>query len=196
MPIARISNPSQGSTTELPPIPGRNEKHHVDGSARKEIWRLLMVLTMMWLAAGCSRHILSESALTAVDMPGGYEEINKSPRSHIGKTIILGGYISEIIITREGTILKIQPYSVDKRGVPRRLIQGGAEFLARTDRLLTPDKFGAGHMVTLTGTYMGLEPAGHDGEDYRRLLFQIVDIRPLPPPAHYPYGYRYPYRIY
>jgi hypothetical protein len=51
-------------------------------------------------------------------------------------------------------------------------------------------------MVTLTATYRGLESREEEGRIYRRMLFEIGEIHSWPPPAHYPYGYRYPYRIY
>lgn len=157
---------------------------------------LLGLLAALLLTTGCSRHVLSESALSTVDLPGGYNQFIENPQEYLGKTVLLAGYVTESKVTREGTLLKIQPYSVDRQGRPRRLIQGGEEFLARTDRILPPDKFEAGHMATLTGTYLGLESREKEDQAYRRLLFQIDEIQSWPPPAHYPYGYYYPFRIY
>lgn len=160
------------------------------------IGRLLILLTMTLLTAGCTRHLLSDNALSTVDLAGGYETFLQSPRAHIGQTILLGGYVVDYLITREGTTLRIQPYALNKRGVPERLIREAEEVLARTDRLLPPDEFGAGHMVSLTGTYAGREPSEAYDRPKPRMVFDIGEIRSLPPPAHYPYGYHYPGRLY
>ncbi len=158
--------------------------------------KLLMLFTIAILATGCGSHVMSEAALSTVDLPGGYSQFLKNPQENIGKTVLLAGYVVENQVSRDGTLLKIQPYTVDRQGQPRRLIQGGEEFLVRTDQVLPPEKFEAGHMVTLTGTYLGLESRGKDNQAYRRMLFEIDEIHSWPPPAHYPYGYRYPFRIY
>jgi starvation-inducible outer membrane lipoprotein len=160
------------------------------------IGRLLVMLAIVALAAGCSRHVMSEDSLSAVDLPDGYRQFIQDPPANIGKTVLLGGFIAENILTREGTTLKVKPFTLDQQGQPRRLIQDGEEFLASTDRFLPPDRFGEGHMVTLTATYRGLESREEEGRIYRRMLFEIGEIHSWPPPAHYPYGYRYPYRIY
>jgi starvation-inducible outer membrane lipoprotein len=157
---------------------------------------MLVLLTMMAVTVGCNRHVLSDQALSAVDLPGGYEQFIRNPPAHVGETVLLGGMITEYGVTREGTTLKVKPYTLDSQGLPRQLIQDGEEFLARTDNLLPPDKFGAGHMVTMTGTYQGLATKEQAEKAYRPMLFEIRTIRSWPRPAIYPYGYHYPFRIY
>jgi starvation-inducible outer membrane lipoprotein len=162
----------------------------------KQLSVMLVLLPMTALAFGCSRHVFSEQTLSGIDLSLGYRQFIRNPSAHLGQTLLLGGFVTDFSIGREGTTLKVKPYTLNSQGLPERLIQDSGEFLARTDRLLTPEKFGRGRMVTIAATYRGLAPAADKDKPYRPMVFEIREIASWPRPAHYPYGYHYPFRIY
>jgi starvation-inducible outer membrane lipoprotein len=155
----------------------------------------LLILILVLLAAGCS-HVLSPPAHSAVDLPGGYKEFLRDPEAATDRTLLLAGFIVAHKVSRDGTVLTLRPYTMDKRGVPRSPVKGSGELLARSDRILNPAHFGSGHLVTLTATYVGREPRAVADQQFGRPLFEIGEIHWWPKEPHYPYGYRYPYRIY
>lgn len=153
------------------------------------------ILSLLLLAAGCS-HAVSPAVHSTVDLPGGYKEFLRDPEAAAGRTLMLAGFIVSNKVSRDGTILTLKPYTMDKRGVPRSPVKGSGELLARSERILDPARFGPGHLVTLTATYVGLEPRAVAEQQFGRPLFEIGEIHWWPKEPHYPYGYRYPYRIY
>ncbi len=156
-----------------------------------------LVLILVLLASGCgSHHVLSPTAHSAVDFPGGYKEFLRDPEAASGRTLMLAGFIVSNQVSRDGTVLTLRPYTMDKRGVPRNPVKGSGELLARSKRILDPARFSPGHLVTLTATYAGREPRMVAEQQFGRPLFEIGEIQWWPKEPHYPYGYRYPFRIY
>lgn len=153
------------------------------------------ILAVFLLVAGCS-HTLSPTAHSTVDLPGGYKEFLRDPEAATGRTLMLAGFVVSHQVSRDGTVLTLRPYTMDKRGVPRSPVKGSGELLARSDRILDPAHFGRGHLVTLTATYAGREPRVVAEQQFGRPLFEIGEIQWWPKEPHYPYGYRYPFRIY
>ena len=156
--------------------------------------RFFYVVTVL-LAAGCG-HVLSESARSSVDLPGGYQEFVRDPAAATGRTLLLAGFVRSYQVSRDGTVLTLQPYTVDRRGVPQRPVKNAGELLVRSERILDPDKFGRGHMVTLVATYIGPEPRSVADKQFGRPLFEAGEIYWWPKAPHYPYGYAYPFRRY
>lgn len=156
--------------------------------------RLFIVVAVL-LTAGCG-HVLSESARSAVDLPGGYSQFLRDPEAAVGRSLLLAGFVRSHQVSREGTLLTLLPYTVDKRGVPQSAIKNAGELLARSERILDPARFGTGHLVTLVATYVGREPRSVADKQFGRPLFEIDEIYWWPREPHYPYGYRYPFRIY
>jgi starvation-inducible outer membrane lipoprotein len=156
-----------------------------------------LVLILVLLAAGCSSsHVLSPTAHSTVDLPGGYKEFLRDPGAATGRTLMLAGFIVSNKVSREGTVLTLRPYTMDKRGVPRSPVKGSGELLARSERILDPARFGPGHLISFTATYVGREPRAVAEKQFGRPLFEIGEIHWWPKEPHYPYGYRYPFRIY
>jgi starvation-inducible outer membrane lipoprotein len=153
------------------------------------------VLIVVLLVAGCSP-VASPIAQLTVDIQGGYKEFLRDPDAATGRSLMLAGFIVSNQVSRDGTVLTLRPYTVDKRGVPRSPIKGSGELLARSDRILDPARFGRGHLATLTATYVGREPRVVAEQQFGRPLFEIGEIQWWPKEPHYPYGYRYPFRIY
>jgi outer membrane lipoprotein len=162
----------------------------------EKIIRIAVLLALVLFAAGCGQHVISEPQFSALDFPGGFEEFSRTPETAVGKKLLLGGIIIENQVGREGTTLKIKPYTVDSKGIPRHPIEGENELLAVSERVLDPLLYKSGHLVTLTATYLGREDRGGPEGGYPRMRFRIGEIHIWPKPAHYPYGYRYPFRLY
>lgn len=159
------------------------------------VWVGLFIVVTVFLATGCG-HVLSESARSSVDLTEGYSQFVRDPQDSVGRTLLLAGIVVSHQVSREGTVLTLLPYTVDRRGVPKRPVRNAGEFLARSERILDPNKFGSGHLVTLVATYVGREPRSVADKQFGRPLFEVGEIYGWPKVAHYPYGYRYPFRIY
>lgn len=155
----------------------------------------LSIVVTVLLATGCG-HVLSESARSTVDLPGGYAQFLRDPEAATGRTLLLAGFVRSHRVSREGTVLALLPYTVDKRGLPRSPVPGSGELLARSERILDPAHFGCGHLVTMTATYVGREPRSVADKQFGRPLFEVGEIHWWPKEPHYPYGYHYPFRIY
>lgn len=155
----------------------------------------LSILTVILLVAGCSS-VVSPTAHSTVDLPGGYKEFLRDPESATGRTLMLAGFIVSNKVSRDGTVLTLRPYTIDQRGVPRSPIKGASEILVRSDRILDPARFSSGHLVTMTATFVGREPRAVAEQQFGRPLFEIGEIHWWPKEPHYPYGYHYPFRIF
>jgi outer membrane lipoprotein len=155
----------------------------------------LSILVVALLVAGCS-HVLPPEAQSTVDLPGGYEQFLRDSAAATGRTLLLAGFVVSHQVSRDGTVLTLLPYTMDKRGRPRSPVKGSGELLARSDRILDPAHFGSRRLVTLTATYVGREPRAVADQQFGRPLFEIGEIHWWPKEPHYPYGYRYPFRIY
>ena len=162
---------------------------------------LTLLLLLFPLLSGCA-HVLSKEALRSVNPAVDLAMVRENPDRYIGQTLLLGGTIVDNKAGREGTVLEVVSYTLDRWGGPDQPDEAGGRFLAKTTRFLDPSLFRAGYFITMTGTLTGEETHDLNGSPYTYPVFTIGeayvrDITPYPPrpsPYYYdPFYYRYPY---
>ncbi len=161
--------------------------------------QLLGVLMLgLWLS-GCG-HVLSREALREADPEIDFATIRTNPEPYRGTTLLLGGQIVDIQVSREGSTLEILRYRLDRYGYPTDVDERSGRFLVRTERFLDPSLYSAGQFVTLTGTLVGVETRELRRMDYDYPVFALREayIWTTSPMADYWYpGYfDYPYRTF
>ncbi len=154
------------------------------------ISRSLLPILALLMLGGCASP-LSREALRAADRDLQFEEVRANPQAHIGQTTVLGGRIADISVGREGTELEILRYQLGRRDRPREPVTQNGRFLARTGRILDPDLYRPGRLVSLTGRVVGLETRELRGRPVDYLVFEIGDIHRWEPPP--PPRYRHPH---
>lgn len=151
--------------------------------------RLLWVLLPLMLLVACARVPLSEEVLGRVDPTVEFADVKANAEKYRGSTVLLGGQIVDNQATREGSVLEILRYHVDKSGRPMEVDEAGGRFLARSERFLDPEVYESGKFVTLAGTVAGQETKPLKGIDYTYPFFEVEEIHLWREPLGYGYGY-------
>lgn len=136
---------------------------------------LLLGLALALIASGCS-HVLSSAVLAEADPTLSLEEVRGKPDLYRGKTLVLGGMIVDHEVTREGSVLEVVSYVVNRWGEPVRLDEMGGRFLVKTERFLDPGVFVAGQYLTLSVTLIGQELRPLKGRDYPYPVFTPLEL--------------------
>jgi len=142
----------------------------------------LIFLLFGTILSGCS-HVISQSALEAVDPLVDYAHIKADPNAYIGKTVLLGGLLVDTRVTREGTDLEVLLFNLDRWGRPLEVDTMGGRFIARTERYLDPELFRPGGQITMTGTVAGEEVRPLKGVDYHYPVFTVGELHLWPTPS-------------
>jgi len=163
------------------------------------VWFILLLLL-----SGCS-HVLSEDALRSANPALDLATVMAAPDRYQGQVLLLGGTIIENRAGREGTVLEVLSYTLDRWGGPGHPDEQGGRFLAETSRFLDPTLFGEGYFITMTGRLERVETRDLRGTPYAYPVFTIQEayVRdvnaypPSPPPYYYdPFYSRYPFWPY
>lgn len=177
----------------------------------KKLWSVFGLLILTGMLAGCGS-VLSKDALLSVDYEVDYALLKTAPDRYEGKTVILGGLILNNEVSDAGSTLEILKYTLDKRDEPQDPDESNGRFLAKSSRLLDPSIYKEGKLVTLTGTFRGVEVHPLQKANYQYPVFEIGELYLWPemqyerrypyyypyyydpfPYWHYPYWHRYPY---
>lgn len=170
----------------------------------KRLWSVIGLLVMAGVLAGCGS-VISKDALYSVNYEVDYARLKAKPAQHVGKSLILGGLILDNEVSNAGTTLEILKYTLDGRDEPQDPDEANGRFLVRTERLLDPSIYKAGRLVTLVGTFVGIETRPLQKADYQYPVFTIVELYLWPETTYvdryyypyyydpFPYWYRYPY---
>lgn len=144
---------------------------------------------LLWLAAllltGCAGHVLSREALEQVDEGIETAQVLANPEAFIGRTLLLGGPILDIEVGREGTVLEILNYRLDRWGEPRSPQQQNGRFLVRSERFLDPEIYKIGTFVTMTGTVRGSEVRALRDAEYRYPVMEAGEVHRWSPYSRY-----------
>ncbi len=170
----------------------------------KRLCSVIGMLVMAGVLAGCGS-VLSKDALYSVNYEVDYARLKANPAPNVGKSLILGGLILDNEVSNAGTTLEILKYTLDGRDEPQNPDEASGRFLVKTERLLDPSIYKAGRLVTLVGTFVGMETRPLQKADYQYPVFTIVELYLWPETTYvdryyypyyydpFPYWYRYPY---
>ncbi len=161
--------------------------------AEKTRWIAMLVLGL--LLGGCVSP-LSKEARFAAEPFADFPRLLEHPEGFRGKTFLLGGMIVDTQLAKDGSTLEVLRYELDRGDRPQTPDETSGRFLARTTRVLDPELYTKGRLVTLTGQFAGIESRPLGGIDYRYPLLNLGELYLWPREQDYrlPPGSYYPYR--
>lgn len=156
-------------------------------------WGGLLLLGL--LLGACASPLSREARFEAepyVEIP----RLLEFPEFYQGKTLLLGGVIVASEVNREGSLLEVLRYELDRSDRPLQPDETSGRFLVRTPRFLDPELYAKGRLVSLTGTFEKVESRPLGDLTYRYPLLSLGEIYLWPKQEPYlgPPGSYYPYR--
>ncbi len=161
---------------------------------------LVIILTVL-SAAGCTM-IISEQSRKLVDTEDSFKVIKSSPDVYIGKHVMLGGRIANVINSAEGARLEIVQFNLTSLGYPEDTFLSYGRFLATNSSYMDPMVYRRGMLITLVGEIKGKKTMRLEDIDY---TYPVVTIRewyvwrdseldrncnyPITRPVYDPYSY-------
>lgn len=140
--------------------------------------RNVVLILLLFVMIGCSSApVVPEQFRSQIDSSISFRDLQGSPQSYRGRTVLLGGEILAAKRTQEGTEFEILqlPVTTDDPPAERRSESQG-RFLALDHGAMDPASFPAGTRVTLVGEVKGDEVRRLDESEYRYLT---VDVKHL-----------------
>ena len=101
-------------------------------------------------AAGCSPPF-PRDLMEKVDKGTAFAEVQKDPKAHAGKLLMLGGMIVETKNLRQGTRIEVLQKPLDGQGRPELTDATGGRFLVLTTQFLDGAVYHRGRMITVVG---------------------------------------------
>lgn len=128
------------------------------------------------LLNGCS-HVISAENLKLVDRSVGYRELQASPETFVGRTVLVGGVIAGLNSSGDLFTLEVAQLELLTNGVPDEDSRPGGRFLAISSQLIDPLFFRPGQLVTVVGEVKGKKVQKLDDADYPYPLIAIRELR-------------------
>ncbi len=104
-----------------------------------------------------------------------YASVAADPSSYMGANVLWGGTILEIRPIPGGSELVVEQGPLNFRQRPDPNITQGM-FIAKTFRVISPEEYGKGKLITVAGVIVGEERRVVEAQEY---VFPVVEIRDL-----------------
>ena len=136
------------------------------------------------LLSGCSsQQIVPEPMEPLVDRTVSFPDVQASPKSYKGRTLVLGGEVLNAKQLRDGTEIELLQLPLERGEEPtldRQQSQG--RFLALHEEFLDPATVVKGTRVTIVGEVSGAKTDRLDDVDYRypTLIVKHLHVWPVP----------------
>jgi len=152
----------------------------------KQIRPLWIVLLL--LLTGCA-HPISKGFRNQVDPDLSFSQILRSPDTHVGKKVVLGGTIVRTRNLKNFTEIEVVENDLDCFGYPSIGDQSRGRFVFRKQGYLEKEIFKKGRMVTGGGTIVAAQSGKIEETEYEFPVIVVEELKLWDPP--YP-GYGYP----
>lgn len=138
---------------------------------------LLFLAGFTLLINGCS-YAVSRDLVAQSDKSITIQQIQTDPARLAGKTVILGGEIIEIRVTKQGTLIEVLEKPLDLWGKPKRTFRSGGRFLLLHSRVLDPVVYAPGREITVAAQVKGTFEKGlaEEGIDYPLLVTRELKL--------------------
>ncbi|MCY0966672.1 Slp family lipoprotein [Parathalassolituus penaei] len=135
--------------------------------------RLYSSLVVAALMVGCASYPKSIEVADPAQQPG-FKEVQANPDQYKGQTLVWGGQIVSVTNKDQSTVLEILQMPLWDTGKPRteRDLVGG-RIHAHVPYFLDPEVYASGRLVSVRGTFAGIE-AGKIGE--HEYSFPTLDV--------------------
>ncbi len=114
-----------------------------------------MVMCVIALIIQSCTYAISRDMYAKADRTITFEMLLTDPDALKGKTMILGGTISQITNTKKGTILEVEEKPLDYWGKPKRTYRTGGKFLVVYPGVLNTFVYAPGRQITLAAEIEG-----------------------------------------
>lgn len=137
----------------------------------------IIIVLLTFIGCSSGPPVVPEEFQSQIDPSLSFRDIQATPQSFQGRTVLLGGEILSARRTQEGTEFEILqlPVTVDDPPAERRTESQG-RFLALDRRAEDPASFPSGTRVTLVGEVKGHETRRLDESTYQ---YPTVDVKHL-----------------
>jgi outer membrane lipoprotein len=146
----------------------------------------IQVLTFIGLffLTACT-HPISEQTRAEINPQTTLAMVKAEPDAFIDKQLLLGGVIIAAEMDKEGTMLELMKWHLNRFGEPTYLEEEGRRFLVKSKQSLDPAIYEPGVLVTLAGTVLGEETRLLDEHEYVYPVFEVNEIHPWNSPFRY-----------
>src|SRR3989339_664783 len=134
----------------------------------------LSVFILASVLASCS--VMSQNIRKEAEPSISLDALRQNTEEHIGKTVILGGYILEVRNLPRKTHIIVLQTPLDFQERPKEKDQSQGRFIAIHDGFLDPAIYEKGRMITAGGPVLGRETLIVDGYSYSTIAIKPVDI--------------------
>lgn len=125
----------------------------------------VVVFALALLFQGCTYAVSRDMAAQA-DKTITFEMLLADPDTFKGKLLILGGTLSHIINTKEGTLIEVVQKPLDYWGKPKRTDRTGGRFLVRHAGYLDAMIFAPGRDITVAAEVEGTRSKALEETEY------------------------------
>jgi outer membrane lipoprotein len=148
---------------------------------------LVGALLVVFVFIGCTSYVISKQYREEAVKDATVPMVQKDPQRFMGKIVIWGGRIIDLINDSTGSQLIILESKLDndEYPLPSRFSQG--RFIAKTSKFLDPAIFIKGHRVTLAGEVVGTRTEKLGNGSYTYPEIKIEELRYWVPTPYYMY---------
>jgi outer membrane lipoprotein len=144
-------------------------------------------IALVLLLSGCtsSPPVVPDEFRSQIDSAPSFRDLQSTPHSYQGRTVLLGGEILSAKLTRDGTEFEVLqlPVTADDPPAERRSESQG-RFLALDRGVMDPASLPAGTRVTLVGEVKGDEVRPLDESTYRYLTIDVKHLHVWDPDVY------------
>lgn len=145
---------------------------------------LKVLLTLVLAAATVSCSVISKDIRAEAEPRADFGALLENPDAFRGRTVILGGYILDIRIDGDRSLLRVLQAPLIMRDEPAVRSDSQGRFCLVQRGFLEPEIFRPGRKITVAGRVMGMEPSSHGPcltlEAREIHLWQVNPYRDLP----------------
>ncbi len=152
----------------------------------KRFYLLLIVISVAF--SGCA-HPISSGLRAQVDPDVTFVHVLQAPDAFIGKTVILGGVISETRNKQGVTEIEVVEKDLDYLGYPSSADKSLGRFIFRKKGYLESEIFEKGRAITGAGTLVGTHKGKIGETDYEFPVIEVEEIKLWKENVYPSYGY-------
>jgi outer membrane lipoprotein len=130
-------------------------------------------------------HPISEQAREQVSPQTTFAMVSENPSAFLDQQLLIGGVIIAAEKDKEGTVLELMEWHLNRWGEPTYLGDEGLRFLVKSKQSLDPDIYEPGVLVTLAGVVLGEEGRPLGEHEYAYPVFELNEIHPWSSPFRY-----------
>ena len=136
----------------------------------------LLLLLLIYSSLTACAPALSKQFREKALPPVSFNELLSDPNTHMGRNIILGGYILEVNNESDGSRLAILQAPLDFQNRPHSRDKSKGRFLARTDKFIDPEIYKKERKLTVGGMVAGVSAQPLGDRIYRYPVIEVEEL--------------------